>query len=82
MARKGCSDMNRSISKFASFVVIVTAIYSNAVGGAVEQKGSDLIATVNYHSKETWQQQTESAAKVFYDLRFVWYNGCELGDGH
>ena len=26
------------------------------------------------------------AAKVFYDLRldlrFVWYNGCELGDGH
>ena len=27
-----------------------------------------------------------SAAKVFYDLRldlrFVWYNGCELGDGH
>ena len=24
-----------------------------------EQKGSDLIATVNYHSKETWRQQTE-----------------------
>ena len=27
-----------------------------------------------------------SAAKIFYDLRldlrFVWYNGCELGDGH
>ena len=26
------------------------------------------------------------AAKIFYDLRldlrFVWYNGCELGDGH
>ena len=27
-----------------------------------------------------------SAVKLFYDLRldlrFVWYNGCELGDGH
>ena len=27
-----------------------------------------------------------SAEKIFYDLRldlrFVWYNGCELGDGH
>ena len=26
------------------------------------------------------------AQKIFYDLRldlrFVWYNGCELGDGH
>jgi hypothetical protein len=30
--------MNRSISKFASFVVIVTAIYSNAVGGAVTRE--------------------------------------------
>ena len=25
----------------------------------LKQKGSDLIATVNYHSKETWRQQTE-----------------------
>jgi len=31
----------------------------DAAFARLEQKGSDLIATVNYHSKETWRQQTE-----------------------
>jgi hypothetical protein len=46
----------------ASAVILADGDFPRAGGEArriLEQKGSDLIATVNYHSKETWRQQTE-----------------------
>jgi alpha-L-fucosidase len=49
--KDGLLDVD-DVKALAGFKTLKDALFA-------EQKGSDLIATVNYHSKETWRQQTE-----------------------